>query len=48
MTCTKVKCNIYQLRLIDIITITINKLKEDVWVRYFKKVNLYPKHCVSY
>ena len=47
MARSKVQGNIDQWKLIGILIIAIKNLKDDVWVKLFKKVNLYPKFCVD-
>ena len=44
----KVKGNIDQWKLIGILIVAMNNLKEDVWIKSFKKVNLHPKYRVGY
>jgi len=48
MARSKVQGNIDQWKLIGILIIAIKNLKEDVWVKSFKKVNLHPKFRVDY
>ena len=48
MSRRKVNGNIDQWKLIGILIVAINNLKNDVWVKSFKKVNLHPKYRVDY
>ena len=48
MARTKVNGNIDQWKLIGILIVAIKSLKDDVWIKSFKKVNLHPKFRVPF